>query len=108
MGSNVVSLRTANSAVASKEDEFVEDLRGMVWSSQGTTGTWQDLADKTGLCYSTVQKFASGDTKRPQGRTLLKLVIAFGYRVAILPASTKPVPGEIDLSQYRNKAKRTA
>ncbi len=102
---SLVAQRTANSAVAEKEDLFIEDLRGFLWSNQGVTRTWQDVADESGLCYATVMNFARGDTKRPQARTIIKLMQALGYRLALVPANTRTIAGEVHLENYRSVRK---
>jgi DNA-binding phage protein len=98
---SAVARRTANSAVTD-EDPFLADLQGFVWNNQGTNRTWQNLADEAGLSYTTVWNFATGTTKRPQERTVRKLMQALGFRLAFVPASMPTIVGEVRLEQYRN------
>ena len=99
---NVVQLRTRNSGATEDEDEFVETLRGLVWSdARSTNRTWEQLADQANLCYSTVRNLASGDTKRPHARTLNRLLKAMGFRQAIVLANTPRLHLEIDAAEVR-------
>lgn len=86
-----------------EDDVFIADVQGMVWSSQGVSGTWQQLADKAGLSCSTVRNFATGTTRRPHARTLEKLLGALGFRLAIVPLNHPMMSGEVDLTAYRKK-----
>lgn len=83
----LVQKRTANSAVSAQdadEARFMEDLRGLVWARAGAEGkTWKALAAEARLAHQTVQKFASGETKRPNLFTVRRLVLALGCRLEI-------------------------
>jgi DNA-binding phage protein len=105
MSKNVVALRAANSAVTD-ENTFIADLQGFMWNNQGPTRTWQDLADDAGLCYGTVYNIAVGHTKRPQMRTVEKLMKALGFRIAFVPQGMPKVQGELRMEQYRNVRRR--
>lgn len=101
---NVVSLRSANSSASAKEDRFIEDLRGLVWSDERVNKrTWEQLAVDANLSYSTVRNFASGTTKRPHMTTIDKLIGAMGFRFAIVPSKTRRLPQEIDLRSFRSR-----
>ena len=82
MRSKAVRRRTFNSAVATDEDVWLEDLRGRVWAYQGRS-TWKDMAASANIARTTLINFASGDTKRPTFHTIYKLVDITGSRIMI-------------------------
>ena len=101
MSRSAATQRTGKPAMT-KEERFLADLQDFVWSTQGPGGTWQKLADKTGLSYGAVRNFGTGVTKRPHERTVRKLIEAAGYRTAYVPASMPTIVGELRLEKYRN------
>ena len=95
-----------NALALNEEDQFIEDLRGMVWSGSVTgKRSWKDIAEESGLNVATVSKFASGDTKRPHLLTIRRIVRACGYRMAFVPTGVSTV-AEVDLSSFRNVKRR--
>ena len=69
---------------ASPEDIFLEDLRGVLWNSYvDASMSWIEIAGRARLAYSTVRRFASGETKRPQLYTVLRLMSAIGARLKL-------------------------
>lgn len=81
-------------------DDFIEDLRGLVWA-KSSSHTWNALAGLARLSPSTVAKFAYGETKKPHANTIVRLVYALGYRLAVVKMDIGRVQGEIELQAYR-------
>ncbi len=92
---NTIQRRTANSAVSNanlddEEVKFLADLRGLVWAKAGKIGmSWKSLAENANLNYRTVQKFASGETRRPQIFTIRRICQAVGFVLTIKPRGKK-------------------
>lgn len=90
-----VQKRTANSAVSDKnldddEVKFLSDLRGLIWKKGGSVGgSWKVLAEKAKLNNRTIQKFANGETKRPQLFTIRRMCLAIDYVMTVKPRSKK-------------------
>jgi DNA-binding phage protein len=80
-----VQKRTANSAIADEsgdEAEFLEDLRGVIWGKAGAiASSFKALAAEAKLSDRTIQRFASGETKRPNLFTIRRLLKAAGWRM---------------------------
>jgi DNA-binding phage protein len=91
----LVQKRSANSAVASsgindEEQEFLSDLRGLVWNQAGRiNGSWKGLGEKANLNYKTLQKFASGETRRPQFFTIRRICQAVNCTLSIKSKSKR-------------------
>ncbi len=100
----VAAQRGFKSAVTEEEDPFLEDLRGLVWSDERTNHrSWDQLAREAGISYATVRNLAVGETKRPHLRTIHKLLLAMGFRFAVVPGNAPRLRQELDLSKYRKK-----
>lgn len=83
---NDVQKRSANSAIDPEEDEFLEDLRGLIWKEAGRPdGKWKHLAEKANLSDRTIARFASGETRRPQVFTIRRMIKAIDYVFSIQP-----------------------
>jgi DNA-binding phage protein len=84
-------------------EEFLQDLRGMLWNSVPTCGMeWPELAREAKLHVSTIENFLFGQTKRPQMNTIYRLLTAMGFRIGILAADSAKQPGEIALHRFHN------
>jgi DNA-binding phage protein len=92
---NLVQKRSANSAVNpsdvnDEEHQFLSDLRGIVWEHAGRiNGSWKGLAEKSNLNYKTLQKFASGETRRPQFFTIRRICQSVNCTLNIKSKSRK-------------------
>ncbi len=88
---NTVQKRTANSAVSladldTDEVQFLSDLRGLVWKEGGTKhNSWKDLGEKARLNPKTIQRFASGETRRPQIYTVRRICQAVDWVMTMKP-----------------------
>lgn len=51
-------------------------------ASQGLR--WKDVAEASGLCYATVRNIALDRTRRPQFRTVERLISSLGMRISVL------------------------
>ncbi len=47
--------------------------------------TWQELAGRAGLCYSTVRNLAKYNTMYPRAQTVMLLARAVGLRLVLAP-----------------------
>jgi len=90
--------------------DFIEDLRGIVWNSAKETGlSWDELAREANLSPQTVSRFAYGETKVPTSRTLFQLVTVVNLRMAFVPKTARRQPDEIAARPLRSNIKsRTA
>ena len=81
----LVQQRTANSAVSNEDPDealFLEDLRGAIWKRAGATrDSFKAMAAETKLSERTIQRFASGETKRPQLFTIRRMLASVGMRL---------------------------
>jgi hypothetical protein len=81
----LVQKRTANSAVAVQDDDevkFLEDLRGAIWGKAGAIqGSFKAMAADAKLHISTISRFASGETKRPQLFTIRRMLKSVGLKM---------------------------
>lgn len=83
-------------------EEWVEDLRGIVWNAfKRGNMTFEHIAEKAMLHPTTVEKFAWGDTKRPAAWTVFQIAEAVGFRTSFLPADAKRQPDEQSFSRFR-------
>lgn len=80
---------------SSEYAKFLADLRGKILEQIRFGRSWQDIATTAYVGVGTVQRFADGTTMRPTSFTVNQLAKAVGYRIAIVPAETKRLPGEI-------------
>lgn len=84
--------------------DYIEDLRGIVWNSVAETGmTWKQLAEAAELSVLTVSKFAYGETKKPSSETVFKLEDAVGLRTARVAKSAGRQPDEVMAFRLRSK-----
>jgi transcriptional regulator with XRE-family HTH domain len=73
---------------AETDDIWLEDLRGIVWSSSNELHiTWKEIALRANIHKNTVANFAYGDTKRPVFRTIFRIAEALDIHITL--ASTK-------------------
>lgn len=57
-------------------------LRQLLWMMSEDM-TWQQLADRSGLCLGTVRRFLYGETQNPSYRTISSLCRAVGVQIEI-------------------------
>lgn len=48
---------------------------------RSTSMKYGDIADRAGVCGTTVSKLAYGDTKKPMMSTVVRILMALGWRV---------------------------
>lgn len=65
---------------------FVADVRGMLWKTNGARNgvNWHKVAAKSGLCFATVSRFASDETKRPLGSTIFAIAQALDCKLQLV------------------------
>lgn len=84
--------------------DFIEDLRGIVWDSVKETGlSWDDLAIEAKLSPQTVSRFAYGETKVPTSRTVFQIASVVNLRMAFVPKTARRQPDEIVGYPLRSK-----
>jgi hypothetical protein len=81
--------------VSSEYQRFLADLRGELIASWRSGRSWKDIATTAYVGVATVQRFAEGTTVQPTAFTVKQLAMAVGYRIALVPASTPKLPGEV-------------
>lgn len=88
-------------------EEWVEDLRGIVWNAfiKGHMSL-EEIAVKADLTPITVHKFAWAVTKQPKARTTYQLAAAVGFRIPFLHADAPRQPDEPELSEFRKLIQR--
>ena len=74
---------------------FLANLRGEILAAVRHGRTWVDIATTAYVGIETVKRFADGTTVRPTSFTVNQLALALGYRIALVPANTPKIQGEI-------------
>jgi len=99
----VLTLVSSNEPPQLTYEQHLENVRGMVRNSVKDTGqTWKDLADKSGLSYATVLRFADGTTKWPRESTVFELLRAVDIEGRFVPRGSRTQPDEIPVVAQSN------
>lgn len=73
-----------------KQFKQLHQLIDQVYDEADARGyTWQELAEKAGLCYTTVRKLGRYDTMYPRTQTVMFLARAVGFRVEFVREAAK-------------------
>ncbi len=76
-------------------EKSLDDLSGLLWNSVRECGkTWQQVAQDARLCETTVERLMWRETKKPHYETVFKILIALGFRSAIVPDHAPLQPDE--------------
>ena len=85
----MIILRKVNDVV-----RLVQDELSLRWSVK-------DVAEKAGVCRSTVRRLARGQTTSPHFRTVLSILKAMGYKVQVSGSREMRMPKKLTRKRAR-------